>query len=306
VTRWTAVTDLFALPWALLALPLLPLLPRGRGRPWRMAALAALIVALAQPQRPAVEDRIAVLVDVSASVGDAARSRPRPSWPRLGDDASVYLFAGDATRVASLQAATPEALDVGRTDLGRALAVADRRRRRRVLLLSDGVDAAGGPRATGLVSDAPNVPPRPVPVDVVVVPRRRTRASRRCGRPSGSRRAPASRWSPSCTSIARRASRCVPTSTARRRSARARPGGRSPRAAVPGGGAHGRAPRATGAACCASAPRSPWTSSSRPRTTASDRHRRLGALAGAGDRRPRDGAPAAGAGLRRRGGRPER
>ena len=166
-----AVTNLFALPWALLALLLIPLLPRGRGRPWRMAALAALILALAQPQRPAVEDRIAVLIDVSASVGDAARVAAAPFLTELGDDASVILFAGDATRVASLQATTPEALDVGRTDLGRALAVATADGARRVLLLSDGVDAAGGPRATGLVSEAPNVPHAPIPVDVVVVPR---------------------------------------------------------------------------------------------------------------------------------------
>ena len=167
----TVITDLFALPWALLALALVPLLPRGRGRRWRMAALTALIVALAQPQRPAVEDRIAVLVDVSASVGDAARGAAAPYLAELGSDVSIILFAGDATRVDALQAATPEALDVGRTDLGRALAVAAADGARRVLLLSDGVDAAGGPRATGIVSDAPGVPHAAVPVDVVAVPR---------------------------------------------------------------------------------------------------------------------------------------
>jgi len=168
----TAISELFVLPWALLALVLVPLLPRGRGRRWRMAALAALIVALAQPQRPAVEDRIAVLVDVSASVGDAARVAAAPYLRDLGDDASIILFAGDATRVDTLQAPTPGALDAGRTDLGRALAVAAADGARRVLLLSDGVDATGGPRATALVSDAPNVPHAEVPVDVVVVPRR--------------------------------------------------------------------------------------------------------------------------------------
>ncbi len=167
----TAITDLFVLPWALLALGLVPLLPRGRGRRWRMAALAALIVALAQPQRPAVEDRIAVLVDVSASVGGAARAAATPFLDQLGGEASIILFAGDATRVDALQAATPLALDAGRTDLGRALAVAAADGARRVLLLSDGVDAAGGPRATGIVSDAPGVPHATVPVDVVVVPR---------------------------------------------------------------------------------------------------------------------------------------
>jgi len=175
------VTDLFAAPWVLLALPLLLALPRGRGRAWRAAALAALVVALAQPQRPAAEDRIAVLVDVSASVGDAARRAAAPFVAALGDEASIYLFAGDTTRVAQLQALTPDALDTGRTDLGRALAVATADGARRVLLLTDGVDTAGtqapagrqapaGSQTSAGLDEAPRVPHASVPVDVVAVP----------------------------------------------------------------------------------------------------------------------------------------
>jgi Ca-activated chloride channel homolog len=155
-----ALANLFALPWALLALPLLLLLPRGRGRALRAGALAALVVALAQPQLPADEDRIAVLVDVSASVGEAAREAAAPLLADLGEDAALYLFAGDASRVASLRSPTPAAIDVGRSDLGRALAVATADGARRVLLVSDGVDTASGPGSSA------------VPVDVLPVPRR--------------------------------------------------------------------------------------------------------------------------------------
>jgi hypothetical protein len=50
--------------------------------------VAALVVALAQPQRPAVEDRVAVLIDVS---GQRRRRRPEPGATLargLGGDAS--------------------------------------------------------------------------------------------------------------------------------------------------------------------------------------------------------------------------
>lgn len=163
----TFVGEFFAAPWFLLALPLLLALPRGRGRPWRAAALAALLVALAQPQRPAAEDRIAVLIDVSASVGERARDAASPFVETLGEEAKLYLFAGDATRVASLGSPTPQALDIGRTDIGRALAVATADGARRALLLSDGVDTAAAGAGT---DDAPRVPHASIPVDVVAVP----------------------------------------------------------------------------------------------------------------------------------------
>ena len=168
------LADLFAFPWALAALPLALLLPRGRGRAWRVAAVAALIVALAQPQRPAAEDRVAVVVDVSNSVGDAARAAAARVVAGLDDDASWFLFAGDAARVAGPDAAAPDALDLGRTDLARALAVAAADGARRVLLVSDGVDARladawradGRERAGAVAAAAAGMPP----VDVLVVP----------------------------------------------------------------------------------------------------------------------------------------
>jgi len=157
------VAGWFELPWLLLGLPLLLLLPRGRGRGWRMAALAALVVALAQPQRPAAEDRIALLVDVSASVGGAALESAAALLRDLGDDVAVYHFAGDAARVTpGAGVAAPAGLDLGRTDIGRALAVAVADGARRVLLVSDGVDTATTRAAA----------PTQVPVDVLVVPRR--------------------------------------------------------------------------------------------------------------------------------------
>ena len=156
--------EAFLYPAVLLALLALPLLPRGQGRAWRLTALAALIVALAQPQLPADEDRIAVLIDVSASVGDGARRLAAPIVAGLGEDAAIVLFAGDATRVDNVESPAPVGLNAGASDLGRALEVAIADGARRVLLISDGVDtrAAGG-------GSPPQVS---VPVDVLLAPRR--------------------------------------------------------------------------------------------------------------------------------------
>lgn len=173
------LADLFAVPWVLAALPLALLLPRGRGRAWRIAAVAALIVALAQPQRPAVEDRVAVLVDVSASAGDGARAAAARVVADLDDEPSWILFAGDAARAAGPDDVAPDAIDPGRTDLARALAVAAADGARRALLVSDGVDArwADADRRdtrvapiAGATTAGANVPPG-LPVDVLVVPR---------------------------------------------------------------------------------------------------------------------------------------
>ncbi len=152
----------FAFPWALVALLALPLLPRGRGWPWRLAVLAALVVALAQPQRPAIEDRVAVLVDVSDSVGDAGDGAEATLARTLGVDATVYRFAGDVARVegAAAAEATTAGIAPGSTDVARALAVALADGARRVVLVSDGIDST----AAGMPSSAA------VPVDVVVLP----------------------------------------------------------------------------------------------------------------------------------------
>ncbi len=161
----TGPLALFALPWALAGLLLLPLLPRGRGRAWRMAVVAALVVAVAQPQVPGVEDRVAVLVDVSASVGDAAREVGRALVEALGSGVDVYVFAGDVASVDAADAfddvdGLDGALDRGRSDVGRAVSVAVADGARRVVLVSDGIDTS----LTGLPTTAP------VPVDVVPVP----------------------------------------------------------------------------------------------------------------------------------------
>lgn len=158
-----ALLDLFLYPAALLGLLLLAGMPRGRGRRYRMAALAAVIVALAQPQWPAVEERIAVLIDVSASVGEGARALAQPLLADLREQASIIVFAGDAMRVTSATVAAPAALELGRSDLSRALDVAVADGARRVLLISDGVDT----RFTG----GAEIPTTSVPIDVLLAPR---------------------------------------------------------------------------------------------------------------------------------------
>ena len=60
----------FQAPWVLLALLALPLLPRSTAWGWRVLALALLVVALAQPGLGRPSRDVAVLVDVSDSLGD--------------------------------------------------------------------------------------------------------------------------------------------------------------------------------------------------------------------------------------------
>lgn len=150
-------------PWALLALPLLLLLPR---RPWwwlRLAALALLVVALAQPTLPRAGGRTAVLVDVSDSVGSTALQAARAlDLAGAAADPEVYYVAADSARVGGLSADVPSVLATGSTDLARALQVAAASGARRILLISDGVPSRGN------VLDAlPSVP-----VDTLTVPRR--------------------------------------------------------------------------------------------------------------------------------------
>ncbi|MEJ2356764.1 MAG: glutamine amidotransferase, partial [Deinococcales bacterium] len=131
-------------PWALLALPLLLLLPR---RPWwwlRALGLGLLVVALAQPSLPRAGGRVAVLVDVSDSVGSGALQAAR-ALDRRGAAVrpEVFYFAGDTARVPSLAADVPSVLNTGSTDLARALQVAAASGARRALLVSDGVESRG-------------------------------------------------------------------------------------------------------------------------------------------------------------------
>ena len=129
---------IFAAPWVLLCLLLLPLLPgRARFGPWllRLVTLALLLVALAQPSLPAKNSSLGVLVDVSESVGDAAEQAAAPLAVK---DGVTLEFAGDtATAAGGAQTTQPDTtrldtaqLNAGqldtlrnRTDIGRALQV---------------------------------------------------------------------------------------------------------------------------------------------------------------------------------------
>jgi Ca-activated chloride channel homolog len=150
-------------PWALLALPLLLLLPR---RPWwwlRALGLALLVLALTQPSLPRAGGRLALLVDVSDSVGSGALQAAR-ALVRRGAAArpEVFYLASDTARVPTLGADVPSVLNTGSTDLARALQVAAASGARRALLISDGVQSRGH------VLDAlPDIP-----VDTLAVGRR--------------------------------------------------------------------------------------------------------------------------------------
>ena len=150
-------------PWALLALPLLLLLPR---RPWwwlRALGLALLVVALAQPSLPRAGGRLALLVDVSDSVGSGALDAVRALDRRgAATRPEVFYLAGDTARVPTLSAEVPSVLATGSTDLARALQVAAASGARRALLVSDGVQSSG--KALDALPD--------IPVDTLAVPRR--------------------------------------------------------------------------------------------------------------------------------------
>ena len=148
--------NVFAAPWVLGALLLLPLLPgRLRRALWllRVSALALLIVALAQPTLPTGGGTLSLLVDVSESVGTLASEAAAPLTEER------VLFAGDAAAAPDADAAQ---LTPGRTDLGRVLQVAAAQGAGRMLLVSDGAESQGDALAA-----LPNVP-----VDVLYVPGR--------------------------------------------------------------------------------------------------------------------------------------
>lgn len=147
-------------PLWLLGLLALPLLPRGRGRTLRAAALAALLLALADPSLPRPAGSAAVLIDVSDSVGDEARRRAAAlDLSSAGPQIEVWQFAAEAGEVPSLEAEASPALRTGRSDLTRALSAVTARGVGRVLVISDGRDTRGG------LEDVTT----PVPVDVLPV-----------------------------------------------------------------------------------------------------------------------------------------
>ncbi len=127
-----------------------------------MLALALLLVALAGPSLPRPGGRVAVLVDVSDSVGTGGLNAARSlGIGTAGTRDEVFYVAADTAHVADLSAGVPAVLDTGATDLARALQVAAASGARRALLISDGVQSKGH------VLDAlPDIP-----VDTLLVPR---------------------------------------------------------------------------------------------------------------------------------------
>ena len=154
--------QLFAAPWVLWGLLLLPLLPgRTRFGLWllRLFTLALLIIALAQPSLELGAAPLSVLIDVSESVGSAAQEAAAPL------ELDTFNFAGDtaaAEATASTTAPTTAQLGAERTDIGRALQVAAAAGAGRMLLVSDGAESQGDALAS-----LPEVP-----VDVLYTPSR--------------------------------------------------------------------------------------------------------------------------------------
>ncbi len=150
--------QIFAAPWVLLGLLLLPLLPgRARFGPWllRVVALALLLVALAQPSLPGRDAALSVLVDVSESVGDAAKDAAAPLVKE-----TTFTFAGDTAALGGNSGQAEAPLEPERTDIGRALQVAAASGAGRLLLVSDGAESQGDALAS-----LPDVP-----VDVLYAP----------------------------------------------------------------------------------------------------------------------------------------
>ena len=156
-----ALPEIFAVPWLLLLLLALPLLPLGRLRVWRALTLALVVVALAQPQLPRASDETVLLVDVSNSVRAAAIEAARAfPWSEWGDDTTTVFFAGDAVRVPDVRSEVPALVERGTTDIARALQVASSDDASRIVLVSDGIESRGDLTTA--------IPTRPV--DVLYVP----------------------------------------------------------------------------------------------------------------------------------------
>ena len=147
----------FARPLLLLALLLLLVLPRVKGWLWRAVALSLLIVALAGPERPLPSQRVAVILDVSESVGTrSADALANLDLSNLQEAAKFFAFAGDTTQLVDLEqeeAVTAistsqtgqqaELLKSDLSDIARSLQVAQASDVDRILIISDGAESAG-------------------------------------------------------------------------------------------------------------------------------------------------------------------
>ena len=109
-----------------------------------MAALALLVVALAQPTSGRASRDVALLVDVSDSIGvSALAAASELDLDGLKERPSLFYFGSDVTAVEDLETPPPDFLDSSQTDLARALQVAQASGARRALLLSDGAESVG-------------------------------------------------------------------------------------------------------------------------------------------------------------------
>jgi Mg-chelatase subunit ChlD len=132
-------------PWALALLLVWLVLPRRRGWPLRLLATALMVLALAQPVVPQPGERLAVLVDVSESVGEnALRAVGAFDFSAVASNLDFYYFAGDVTRVAPNTARSDvRFMDLERVDIARALQVARAAGGERLLLVSSGMQSQG-------------------------------------------------------------------------------------------------------------------------------------------------------------------
>lgn len=130
-------------PWIFVLLGLVLVLPKHPFRYLRMLALTCLVAALAQPKVLESSQEVAILIDVSDSMGGQALDLARQS----SLPGQHLAFASDATLLASLET-LPEFLDTSQTDIAKALQVLGAGQTGRALLISDGNASLGNPLAS--------------------------------------------------------------------------------------------------------------------------------------------------------------
>lgn len=152
----------FAFPWVLLALLLWFALPKRRGWALRLAASAFLVAALAQPAVTLPGGDVAVLVEVSDSVGEAGLEAASAFDLSLLDtslsSSRTVLFAGESRVVDAADDTVGDdivgdTVTVGdglraelgsdTTNLARALQLAQAQGASRILLLASGAESSG-------------------------------------------------------------------------------------------------------------------------------------------------------------------
>jgi Mg-chelatase subunit ChlD len=147
----------FGFPWALLLLLAWLILPREQGWGWRFVASLFLVMALAQPSVTRPGQQLAVLIDVSESVGtrglEAAQQLELAS---LGHPVTPYIFAAEVRRIedpAAVSGAEIRSVRRGETNLATALGVARAQGATRILLIASGIESQG--RVLDALPDVP-------------------------------------------------------------------------------------------------------------------------------------------------------